>query len=564
MKKSLFLAAAVALFTALSMTSCVNGLKEEQALPATGKQMTLSLTLPGDGAATRATFEENIEGGVFKGLKAKWEAGDEVTVGPLGGPYVTFQQTGALSDDGKTASFSGSADESWTDGKILYILYPKLPDGDNFRVFTSQDGTLASLPALDDLQFTAQYTDGGFSEKKTVQRSVSYLRLPEGFALCPAAYTGNVSLEISGEEITSILTKLLKSIKATGDNTIKVGPVAVSGGRLTSDLYVAFEYYGTSDCVMDIAVTPASASWSKHYQFSYAFQQGQMCTVTNVTKLNDQEPPLTLEAIYDETTIGIQNPLGLVISYMVNGGDLVTSTKDNTDEINIAVNAGDKVQFFGDNDTYCDGRKFTNIRCTKDCYVYGNIMSLVSSDNYEAAKTLSGTYTFSYLFRLSSIMNHTEKELKLPATTLTDACYSGMFYNTKLTKAPALPAEELKPYCYWGIFGNCYALTDAPDLPAMALETGCYKQMFGGCSSLEKAPALNAATLVQECYYQMFGLCKKLTEVTCLATSISATDCTKEWLYQVADEGTFTKVAGVVWPAGVDGIPSGWVQKDAE
>ena len=166
-----------------------------------------------------------------------------------------------------------------------------------------------------------------------------------------------------------------------------------------------------------------------------------------MTKLKDQDPPLTLEAIDDETTIIIKNPLGLVISYMVNGGDMMTSTAGYTADISIAVNAGDKVQLFGDNATYCDGDAYTNILCTEECYVYGNIMSLVSSDNYGSAKKLTGQYTFSYLFKESRIKNHDEKELKLPATTLTEACYSGMFYNTWLTKAPVLPAVELKAYC---------------------------------------------------------------------------------------------------------------------
>jgi len=48
--------------------------------------------------------------------------------------------------------------------------------------------------------------------------------------------------------------------------------------------------------------------------------------------------------------------------------------------------------------------------------------------------------------------------------------------------------------------------------------------------------------------------------VTCLATNISATGCTKEWLSGVASGGTFTAVKGVRWTTGASGIPSGWTR----
>lgn len=83
--------------------------------------------------------------------------------------------------------------------------------------------------------------------------------------------------------------------------------------------------------------------------------------------------------------------------------------------------------------------------------------------------------------------------------------------------------------------------------------------MFHSCSSLAQAPNLPAATLVNKCYQSMFYGCSSLNEVTCLATDISATDCTASWLNGVASIGTFHKASGMNnWPAGVSGIPSGW------
>ena len=57
----------------------------------------------------------------------------------------------------------------------------------------------------------------------------------------------------------------------------------------------------------------------------------------------------------------------------------------------------------------------------------------------------------------------------------------------------------------------------------------------------------------------MFFGCGTLENVTCLATTINGTDCTKDWLYEVNNPGTFTKAKGAsCWSSGSNGIPFGW------
>lgn len=58
----------------------------------------------------------------------------------------------------------------------------------------------------------------------------------------------------------------------------------------------------------------------------------------------------------------------------------------------------------------------------------------------------------------------------------------------------------------------------------------------------------------------MFKGCTKLNSVTCLATDISAEDCTADWLSGVAATGTFTQAAGMTdWTINsASGIPEGW------
>ena len=179
----------------------------------------------------------------------------------------------------------------------------------------------------------------------------------------------------------------------------------------------------------------------------------------------------------------------------------------------------------------------------------------------------------------------------LPATTLAEGCYGKMFYQcTSLTTAPALPATSLSSACYNSMFWGCTALTTAPALPATTLAYGCYNSMFDGCTALTTAPALPATTLAESCYSDMFNSCTALTTVPelpattltdgcyncmfwgctnlnyikCLATDISASQSTNNWVRNVAASGTFVKDSNMLsWTTGNNGIPSGWTVEDA-
>lgn len=264
-----------------------------------------------------------------------------------------------------------------------------------------------------------------------------------------------------------------------------------------------------------------------------------------------QEPtgaPLTLEAVSSAATVTFVNKADGPVWYKINGGEKQTIASGETKEIALAA-AGDKVAFYGNNAAYAKdlldnnsvwiGFDSSNIACSAPCYVYGNVMSLVSSYDYDNAKILDKTHAFYGLFQNNAnIKNKDGEDLLLPATTLTGNCYGNMFYG-------------------------CSGLTKAPELPATTLAVCCYYQMFFFCSSLTTAPALPATTLAESCYERMFSGCSNLSSVTCLATNISATDCVKDWLGSVVWRGTFTKAASMTsWPTGPSGIPSGWTVVD--
>ena len=261
--------------------------------------------------------------------------------------------------------------------------------------------------------------------------------------------------------------------------------------------------------------------------------------------------PLTLEAIA-AGTITITNPWS-TLKFTKNGGELTSC--GGAAEHEIIVEANDIICFYAEssgNSSANYGNNNMKISCTADCYVYGNIMSLVTLETGATSAsqwnpeetTLTTGYAFNRLFWQNSpnshIKNHATKTLYLPATTLTAHCYESMFYQcTALTTAPKLPATTLTDFCYASMFKQCTALTTAPELPA--------------------------ATLTESCYANMFTECTSLSYIKCLATDISALGCTTIWVRDVATSGTFVRPASTTgWTTGEHGIPSGWTTEDAQ
>ena len=334
-------------------------------------------------------------------------------------------------------------------------------------------------------------------------------------------------------------------------------------------------------------------------------------TVEEASEATDMAgEPLTFEAV-EAGTITVKYdyygdaPSGYIqpIQYKLNDGSWTEVTWDE----DIALAANDVISFRGDNPSCYDSENWEHYYfvCSNDCYVYGNVMSLLHSTTFATETTLTDEYCFSDLFcnqwePNTTIKNHPTKDIVLPATTLTDYCYNSMFngctgltrapelpakvmtaycYNdmfngctsltaapalpattlaegcytfmfwgcTALTSAPALPATTLANMCYDGIFMNCENLATAPVLPAPILAEGCYSEMFMGCTSLTTAPDLLAETLVEGCYSMMFNGCTSLNYVKCLATDISAENSTYGWLTGVPATGTFVLADGTDW-----------------
>ena len=223
-----------------------------------------------------------------------------------------------------------------------------------------------------------------------------------------------------------------------------------------------------------------------------------------------------------------------VIQYSLNDGAWTTITASTATTITVA--AGDVVRFKGTNTSYAGSN--TNYSGfdggTAAFDVEGNIMSLVYGDNFVNNTALTGTYNFCSLFKESEVVS--AENLILPATTLT-------------------------PHCYRALFAQCEGLVTAPALPATTLAASCYRFMFQD-ASITRAPELLAPVLVTDCYDGMFHRCLSLNYIKCLATSITATSATTDWVQYVASSGTFVKDINTEWPVGQSGIPTRWVIVD--
>ena len=229
----------------------------------------------------------------------------------------------------------------------------------------------------------------------------------------------------------------------------------------------------------------------------------------------------------------------------------------------ISFHAGDKIMLKGTNMTVTSGAGIGTIKFSGNHNVYGNILTLISGDEFPQQFVYS-TYQFRNLFNGDTKLISAEN-LILLATTLASNCYNQMFRGcTSLTTTPALPVTTLVRDCYHGMFQNCTSLVTAPELPATTLVDNCYMNMFNGCTNLTIAPELPATTLADSCYRFMFYNCRSLNHIKAMFTTTPSDAYTNNWVFNVASSGTFVKNSAATWNvSGYNGIPNGWTVETA-
>jgi len=497
--------------------------------------LTTTVTL-GDGAnATRALTADGVK--TFK-------EGDQIAVKytyNIGIRQIDLSnalKATDISSDGKTATFTVTLSQTPdADCNVTYV-YPAVLGEDGSRdimIQNDQDGTLTTLASKFD------YCEGSGTMGGTAPNFV----LPTGVTLKNQLTLAKFTVNDGTSDITSGVTQLMIEDGTHGyvvNRTAAAGPIWVAMYPIASTQKIKVTAVKGTDLYQSGDITGKTLAKNNYYDITVTTPQIDMSSISD-----DLKQPLTFEAKGGAATVKftlascVKNP----VEYSTDGGTTWATYTSET-EISLA-SEGDKVMFRGNNAAYSDGGGRSTFSVPDgECYVYGNVMSLVNATAFPVVKTLTANNALRSLFDGCSEINSLDsKKIVLPATTLTEGCYAFMFFGCRsLTTAPALPATTLTANCYLYMFYECGSLTTAPDLPATTLVDNCYSAMFNGCSSLNY--------------------------VKCLATVIPADDCTQVWLDHVSDGGTFiisddlNSSNPAPWTRDPDGIPSGWTVKCAK
>ena len=488
-----------------------------------------------------ATFTASMEGcsdiyntkTVLDGTALKWVSGDEVKIYSDGTDAVF---TATPQSNATTATFT-TTDPTFEAGASFIAYYPA-------NSVVSQNSV--TIPA------TQESVDGSLRNFPMHAYSTSNaLRFTN---LCGVL---KLQLQKSGVTVTSIALTTDQTINGTyqvnnynSTETATLNTTSVTNGTNTTtmecnqsidqlhDFYIYLPAGTYSGLKLVITASDGSVCIKGPASRDVVIERSMYSTLTlSGDDLTFEQPittanPLTFEAKESGATVKFNSPsnIGATMAYSTDGGNSWTTYDNNTDIT--LENVGDKVSFRAANSISTLGtrnfRTCSRFTVNGDCYLYGNIMSLLFTD-YENATELDYYYsnTFSYLFyNVTDIYNHPTKQLLLPATELTSYCYAHLFDGcTSLTTAPALPANTLQGYCYLYMFNGCTSLTTAPALPATWLAIHCYQYMFNNCTSLTTAPALPATRLASYCYSYMFYGCTSLTTAPALPATELASYC---------------------------------------
>lgn len=518
--------AALAL-TGAAMTACSGdepapgGMQPEST---TAYTLTTTLTFDG-GGETRALTDAGVK---------TFAVGDQIAV-----KYYKKKQDWAyetamsepltaadITDEGKTATITVTLtdpDVGNTSVCYVYPAYLESGDGPAKNLENKQDGSLTTLAEKFDYAEAAGNIDysGG-------SPALPALTLENQLALAKFTF------RYGSADITASLRKLVIEV---GTHTYSVTPSSAS------EIWVALYPVSTDQTIKLMPYDGAQYYEKSVTDKALDANNIYPIRVTTTATTDSRLMPLTLEAREDGAVVSFK--LSDAVTGPVEYRTCLSGTwgawSAYTSETGITLPAtGDKVSFRGTNATYYK----STISCTGDCYLYGNVMSLIDAVSFPVLKELTEEHTFQGLFNGNEHIDIVPAQpFLLPATTLKTNCYEHMFYGCeKLTVAPALPATNLADYCYAKMFESCGKLVHGPLLPATSLTMGCYEGMFFFCGSLKS--------------------------VICLATE-NIDGNINDMLYYAGysnsgETHTFYKAPGTTWPKydyddeGNRGIPSFW------
>lgn len=223
------------------------------------------------------------------------------------------------------------------------------------------------------------------------------------------------------------------------------------------------------------------------------------------------------------------------------------------------------IQWSSDGNHWCEplelseSATLTTIPAGQTCYFrHGTATAIngINTDGNYWTFTMTGTGTIEADGSIMSLLDGTTQKTNLAAFA-----FANLFKGCgKLTKAPKLLATSTSTRCYKGMFEET-GITEAPALPAARVVKGAYENMFMNCQNLEKAPTLLATRVDWTGYQNMFNGCKKITEITLgNIETIENGNAFSHWLDGTAyeTEGTLITPDAMV---GQVPMPSNWQYK---
>lgn len=445
------------LTAAIVWTACSSDLVREEILSDKGCTLTVEAT-KGQTADTRALNPDGNK------IVTTWTMDDQVTVLNTNNAVIgTMKPTWIEGSHAKLKTTLNSSIHLNV-GDRLSLVFPRTG-----RDYTGQKGTLPDIATNYDYATASvevKYADESFVS--TTDASFTNQQAIVRFKLIDRN-----DQPINASNLTIAADGLLQNASTTG-------PITITPTNATDEFYAALS--GLKG-IVKLTATANDRTYSYTTTGDKEFADSKYYLVKAKMQKNPvaYTEPLTLECNDSKgCLITVSNSSDL--EYSKDGGTTWVPYKSRIELKNI----GDKVSFRGTWSTRETGSsKRTNFSCVGICYIYGNIMSLLSKEDYATMTELPYNETFQNLFKNDNNKNITHadgKDLVLPATVLRKNCYS---------------------------------------------------EMFSGCT--------------------------KLNYIKCLATDISAKDCTTNWLKSTAKKGTFVKAEGFEgWTVGDSGIPNGW------
>lgn len=504
------------LIVAGMISSCTSSDGIIESTPING-QWKVSIDATTETDATRAI---SVGGNNGITLYANWDSGDEVEVvkdGAIVGT-LTAEITG---NNSANAKLNGSLSGTYSVGDELTVFY-RHANVD----YTGQKGTIGDAStkyAYMKGTTTVSKVDGSNQYLDMSYVSFNYMQL-----FLNLTFQDNAGNEIKVKKLTmkAASGKMVKSIALDGTKTYFTDddPLIVTPDVPSSHLFIAM--HNDHDATDEYTYIIEDENGQSFIKTVNKYLDEKKYCLTGAQSLD--AIPLTIEIHGDGGKIYIHWPSasylsheGMYVKYKLNGGALQQlDVNPGQSSVITGLVEGDKVEFFGDG----YGQYGYDLSHTGICiwfegtvcpYIYGNILSLIDPDNYSTLTTISKPYALSGLLMnhwgdpTYGLKNHPTLKLSLPATNLSEGCYSQMFLYSGITTAPVLPAKKLAKLCY----------------------------------------------------YNMFQYCTLLNNVTCLATDISAVACTTDWFVNASTSGTFITPSSTTWTGDTSGIPSGWTRK---